>query len=342
MNVFVCGYPGEIGGANTELWHTVKLWRGGGLDVTLIPTWKADPKWHERLARIGCRTVESEPGQLDRVPGLAGSTVVSMCNAKFLAAAEAFRRLGCRIVWLGCMNWLFPEERLHYRKCGPFDRHVFQSRYQRDQLAPQLRRFGFRESQGRVIRGAMDLDEFPFRPLAHRQREIFTIGRISRAAADKFSPRTWAVYAKVPHPLRARVLGWAAEVEARLGPPPRWATCLPPGAESAQDFLASLHAMVHAGGQAEENWPRVGLEAMAAGVPVVADDRGGWSEMIRHGETGYLGRTDDQLAYCTARLAYERQHRLEMIHRARHVLQTELADPHTIWSQWEQLLEGLW
>ncbi len=41
--LFVCGYPGDVGGANTELWHTIKLWRRGGLDVTLIPTWKADP-----------------------------------------------------------------------------------------------------------------------------------------------------------------------------------------------------------------------------------------------------------------------------------------------------------
>ena len=79
---------------------------------------------------------------------------------------------------------------------------------------------------------------------------------------------------------------------------------------------------------------------MAAGVAVVADDRGGWTEMIRHGETGYLCGSDDELAYYTARLAYDRQHRLEMIHRARHVLETELADPHAIWSQWKQTSGG--
>ena len=27
MRVFLIGYPGEMGGANTEAWHTIKLWR---------------------------------------------------------------------------------------------------------------------------------------------------------------------------------------------------------------------------------------------------------------------------------------------------------------------------
>ena len=124
-HIFVCGYPSDLGGANTELWHTVKLWRRFRLDVTLIPTWQADPLWRARLEKIGCRTAPSNPDDLQNVPGLAGSVVVSMCNTKFLVAAEHFRRLRCKIVWLGCMNWLFPKERLHYRRFGVFDRHIF-------------------------------------------------------------------------------------------------------------------------------------------------------------------------------------------------------------------------
>ncbi len=339
--IFVCGYPREVGGANTELWHTVKLWRRFGLGVTLIPTWKADPKWHARLAQLGCRTVEGRPEDLRNVPGLAGSVVVSMCNTRFLAAAERFRELGCKTVWVGCMNWLFPEERLHYRKYGLFDRHVFQSRFQHDQLVPQLRRFGYHPGRGAVIHGPLAIEEFPFAPLAHAPGEIFTIGRISRAAADKFSPRTWEIYGRVPHPVRARLLGWGEDVRARLGPPPRWAECLTEGSQVAQQFLATLHTIVHVGGQATENWPRVGLEAMAAGVPVVADNRGGWREMIRHGCTGYLCDTDQQFAYYTARLAYDPQHRIEIARQARASLETDLANPQAIWSRWSGLLGGL-
>ena len=74
--IFVCGYPGDIGGANTELWHTVKLWRRMGCGVTLIPTWKADRRWRAKLDEIGCHTHETTPDDLHNVPGLAGSTVV--------------------------------------------------------------------------------------------------------------------------------------------------------------------------------------------------------------------------------------------------------------------------
>jgi hypothetical protein len=390
-HLFVIGYPSDIGGANTELWHTVKLWRRFGLGVTLVPTAEPDPKWRTRLDAIGCRTADdlrfmiydcrlksdsaSHKSEIINHKSPVPPVVVAFCNERFLAAADSFRELGCRIVWLGCMNWLFPTERLHYARRGCFDRHVFQSRYQRAQLVPQLRRFGFRDEQGAVIRGAFDATEFPFRPRPHAPSETFTIGRISRAAADKFSPQTWRICGRIREaiacgtgvrpavgrsftaslpgrseapshilgqsPLRARVLGWSTEVEARVGPPPEWAECLPAGSCPSQEFLATLGALVHAGGTAAENWPRVGLEAMAAGVPVVADRRGGWPNMIRHGETGYLCDDELQFADYTARLANDEPLRQAIIQRARHSLETELADPAAIWAAWQQLFEGL-
>jgi len=344
VHLFVIGYPSDIGGANTELWHTVKLWRRFGLGVTLIPTWRADPTWRQRLDAIGCRTCESNPDDLQNVPQLAGSVVVSLCNTRFLAVAERFRKLRCKIVWLGCMNWLFPEERIHYRKHGLFDRHVFQSGYQCAELRPQLAKYGpFQEecNVGQIIRGAFDVEEFPFRPRPHAPREPFVIGRLSRAAADKFSPRMWDTYARVPHTIAARVMGWHASVEARLGRPPRWAECLPAGAETSRAFLASLHCLAQAGGAAVENWPRVALEAMAAGVPVVAENRGGWREMIRHDQTGFLSNDDDEMACCIGRLAHNAAYRRQIIEQARHALETDLANPETWWSRWQALLESL-
>ncbi|MGA2035937.1 MAG: glycosyltransferase family 4 protein [Thermoguttaceae bacterium] len=339
--VFVIGYPAEVGGANTELWHTVKLWRRFGVGVTLVPTWQAPPAWRTRLETIGCATVESSPNDLQDVPGLAGGIVVSFCNTKFLAVADRLRALECRIVWLGCMNWLFAAERLHYRRHGCFWRHVFQSRYQRDQLMPQLRRFGLEDRRTRVIHGPLCLDEFPFEPLPHAAGEAFQIGRISRGEVDKFARNSWQLYARTPHPLRVRVLGWSREVESRLGPPPPWATCLAPGAQPVEQFLKSLHVMVQVNGDAVENWPRVGLEAMAAGVPLVVESKGGWTEMVRHGETGFLCHSDDQIAYATARLAYDEPYRLAIARQARCDLVDRLARPEAIWAEWRELFEEL-
>jgi len=338
--LFVAGYPGELGGANSECWHTVKLWRRFGLEVTLIPTWDAPPDdWRKRLDEIGTRTVLASPESLASVPGLAGAVVVSFCNARFLAAADRFRRLGCRIVWLGCMNWMFPAERLHYRRHGTLDAYVFQSRYQRDQLEPQLRKFGYRGQQGHTIRGAFSREDFPLRPLPHRHGQTLVIGRLSRPAADKYHPDTWSIYGRILHPLRARVMGWDTHIEARLGPPPRWAEVLAPGALPVREFLGSLHALVPIAGGAVENWPRVGLEAMSVGVPVVAERQGGWPEMIRHGATGWLADSPDQIAYYASRLAYDEPLRQETAYQARRALEEELADPETIWAGWCRLFE---
>ncbi len=178
-------------------------------------------------------------------------------------------------------------------------------------------------------------------PLAHRSGEPFVIGRISRAARDKYSSNTWSVYGRIPHPIRARVMAWDRRVEKKVGQPPPWARCLPAGAESSQEFLRTLHCMVPINGGAAENWPRAGLEAMASGVPLVVENRWGWREMIRHEQTGLLADSDDQLAFHAARLAYDEDLRMEMVHRARKILVEELADPEKIWAGWRTLLGGL-
>jgi glycosyltransferase involved in cell wall biosynthesis len=290
---------------------------------------------------LGCRTAPSSPETLHTLDGLAGAVVLGMCNAHFLACGGRLRELGCKTVWVSCMNWLFPAERLLYARVGTFDRHVFQSCYQRDQLVPQLRRWGFSESAGRVIHGVIDAGEFPPAPRPHAAGEAFVVGRISRAEPEKFPRNLWQVYARVPHPLQARVLGWSAAIESRLGPVPSWAECFPAGSLAPAGFLPTLHAMVPGGGEALENWPRVGLEAMAAGVPLVVPAEGGWTEMLRHGQNGYLCSGDDETAYYTARLAYDEPHRLAIARQAREALLDDLAEPAGLTRAWQELLESL-
>jgi hypothetical protein len=60
MRVFVCGYPSSLGGADTELWHVLKLWKAHGIDATLIPTAVARRIAH-RVAR-GLGACSSDTG----------------------------------------------------------------------------------------------------------------------------------------------------------------------------------------------------------------------------------------------------------------------------------------
>lgn len=339
--LFVIGYPGDVGGANTECWHTIRLWRRFGMDVTVLPTWHAEPTWRTRLDGIGCPTIEALPDELDKVPCLPGGVVVSFCNSHFLREAARFQALGCRIIWLGCMNWLLAGERKHYAAAKPFDAYVFQSRYQQSELQPQLAKFGVRAEQCHQVRGALAWDEFPFRPLAHRAGVPLVVGRISRSSPDKHASHTWSIYERIGQPLRARLMAWDRSVQEKLGPPPRWAECLPAGAETSREFLGKLHVMLQVNGGATENWPRSGLEAMARGVPVVAENRWGWREMIRHGETGYLADSDDELAFYATRLGRDETCRQEIAHRARQALENELANAEVLWANWRRVLENL-
>lgn len=342
MRLFLIGYPGELGGANTEAWHTIKLWRRFGADVHLIPTWTAGPHWRARLDALGCTTHAVRPDQLDRVPGLPGSPVVGMCNAEFLAHAHRFRALDCPIVWVNCMTFLFDHEKRFFAEHGPADAFVYQSEFQRGELEPQLAPFGYAPASGHLIRGALDLDEWEFRPRPHLRGEAFVVGRAARSDCDKWSSNTWRIYDRIQYAnKRALMLGMDERTHEKLGPPPPWADCLKPMAIAPQQFFASLHCTLPVNGGARENWPRAGLEAFAAGVPVVAQDDWGWREMIDHGRTGFRGKDDCELAHYAAMLAHDEDLRLRVVRAARERLLEELADPDSIWAGWKTLFASL-
>jgi hypothetical protein len=342
MHVFFLGYPGAMGGANTECWHTAKLWRRAGIDVTFVPTWGRDEHWQQRLAAIGCPTVVvGNADNLVGVPGLPGAVVVAMCNSHVMNARGVLKDLGCRLVWVNCMTFLFDNEIAAFRRHGPAEAYVFQSEFQRAELEKVLPGFGYSPAMGRVIRGALDFDEIGFCPRPHRRGEEFYIGKLARPDLDKWSSNHWHVLDRVPYAARrALAMGWTLSLVHKCGVPPGWAETFAPQQLAVGDFLGRCHALVGLNGGARENWPRVGLEAMAAGVPLICQDLWGWKEMIVDGETGFLASNDEEMAYRLAQLAYDEPLRLRMLRAAwRHV--EDLADPGRIGREWRELFESL-
>jgi len=332
--IYLFGTPGRPCGACVESWHTVKLWRRFGLDVTVIPTGPLD-EYAEKLLAIG---VTIHPGKLAEVC-LEDAVVVAFCNHPFLRlGAERLRATGCRIVWLNCMNQIRTQERELLERMGPFDAYVFQSCHQRLELQGLYEAAGARNFHR--IPGAFDVDEFPFQPKAHRPDTPFVVGRLSRAHRLKYSRHLWDTYAQIPQ-VRARVMGWSGTVQARCGKPPSWAEVLPVGAEPALDFLRSLHALVHPGGEAIENWPRYVLEAMAAGVPVVTDASGGIPEMIRNGLDGFSCNTAAMMGVTARAMADNETLRMRIASRARTRVENDLAEPHAIFALWQKLFSSL-
>ena len=80
---------------------------------------------------------------------------------------------------------------------------------------------------------------------------------------------------------------------------------------------------------------------MSAGVPLVVENQGGWAEMIRHGQTGFLCNGEDEMAEHVARLARDPGCRRAIVEQARCAVETEWADPESWWQEWRELLNEL-
>src|SRR5262245_15246619 len=119
--IFLLGYPSNVGGACTEAWHLLQLFRQAGVDCILIPTWgRADPKWQPRCDAIGCHTLYLPHirGGIRNVPDLPGSVVVGMCNEAFFAVYRELVEMQCQIVWLNCMTHWYEYELKHFNEFG--------------------------------------------------------------------------------------------------------------------------------------------------------------------------------------------------------------------------------
>ena len=150
---------------------------------------------------------------------------------------------------------------------------------------------------------------------------------------------TGGYWSACPTPVAGR-WRWAGRCRwwRKCGAVPAWAETFAPQQLTAADFLGRCHALLGLNGGARENWPRVGLEAMAAGVPLVCQNLWGWREMIVDGETGFLTDNDEEMAFRLAELAYDEALRQRIIRRAREHVE-ELAEPERIARQWKELLE---
>ena len=344
MHVFVIGAPHDMGGAGLDSWYAVKLWRSHNIDVTFIVTSDISQFWKERLKSIGCSInyliAGNQVHRIREIDGLPGSIVLSFCDGGFLRISQYLKILGCKIVWLGLTSWLHKMEQDHYKTWGPYSRYVFQSRYQQYIISAQLRTYGYTERQLIHIPSPIDIAEYLFQPLAHLIDDQFVVGRVSRADQSKFTKNLWEIYRSIGKRVRARVMGWDNTIAEMCGPTPRWAECLSHCAMNVQDFMHSLHCMIQIG-QVKENRPRTCLEAMAYGVPVIAPADSGWKELIRHGHNGFLCNDPGEVSYYATLLANNENLRLDVIHTARRLLLSEIANPVEIWSLWQNLFNEL-
>jgi glycosyltransferase involved in cell wall biosynthesis len=75
-------------------------------------------------------------------------------------------------------------------------------------------------------------------------------------------------------------------------------------------------------------------------VPVVAENAWGWTEMIRHGETGLLCDNPPNFSSALVRLANDELFRVSLARNARRAVE-RLADPQRLGAHWARLFADL-
>lgn len=355
--LWVHGYIHSVGGAGTELLHQIELWTMHGVEVHLcvhrgddVLKNKENPRrrWCDER---GVYTEEIRPGIFrDKI-------VVSFCQNDFMQelpqiVSEGRPRL---VIWFNCMTWNYGVEEYNYNRDGVINVFGYQSRYQRDLLVPNI------EAQSgkpvRVLEGyipyyhlqnSLHAPRFHYKPPQHK----FVIGRLSRDDDTKFPANLWHFASRIsaPIPTEFFVVGYGPNARKKCGDPENdlfakvlnrtWWGFTVDSAELMTSFWPNIHLLLHKWDFFKENYPRAVLEAMAAGVPVIADRDGGTAEILTNGETGYLVDSQDEAVYRASYLAWNERERRIMAHSAFLSLQDNAANPERSWLCWEDVFAG--
>ena len=335
--IWIAGFPSYYGGADTELDHNIDLFRRFGVDVNLVPMFGCDLQMRASVIERGCRVHEY------RDDIFAGKLVASFCNGRFLEKLPLIVEHGrpAAVLWFNCMTWLFDREREAHHN-GWIDYFGFETDFQRRLLVPQLE----------IMRPVV---EFPYRPYFNTSRiewrykpwdGCYRIGRISRDDAYKFAADTWNIFDRVlvPRSLKKKVyiLGYGPRAKSKVGQPPPtldWQTWSPNAIPAAQ-FYNTINTMIHKTGGSRENCPRVLFEAYAYGVVPVVEYDFAFPELVVHGETGFMGRSSDEMSYYASMLAMNPAEHQRVAERGREYLHTQLANAEQCWAPWQALLDA--
>lgn len=338
--IVFAGWPGRVGGAGTESFETQRFLIRQGLEVHCFPTWEApEPSRRAEVEALGVNVHLIKPHEITPwLRELGDPPVVTFINEKVLPHARRWRDTS-RWIHLPCMTYLHSWEKVAFQNAGVPDAFVLQSDYQRQRYLHGLKRHQYRDENLHSIRGAFCWEEWAFRVLPREPQTPFRICRIARPDVAKWSSDLFPVLDAVPN-VQAILLGLTEPAKRNLGRR-RWAQMLAPGQRPVVDVLSECHAQVAMNNSAKENWPRIGLESMAAGVPLVVDGRWGWTEMVRDGETGFLCKRPDEFRAALQALEADENLRLRIAQQARESLERDLANPAVIWAGWQAMFRTL-
>lgn len=313
--LYVYGFPSLYGGAGAELHHQIAIWQSLDMEVHLIPTnpgYRYEPLYAEMLASGIVVHHHNQFSSIER-----DAPVFGFCNSEFLQKIDDIRAYSTNTVFANCMTWLFDMEKKRMAE-GKIRTFIYQNEDVRAAHSAALRALNpSAKVNFLAFVPFFDSSRFPF--VEQRSSEFFGCGRISRQDADKYARNTLHIYEYFVAPKfkRGLFLGFDKRSEEKIGKPYAWIRTAADQNECSQEEFYRHCEIVLQPSDTTENWPRVGLEAMASGSVLIVDNRGGWRKQIEHGVTGWLCDHEREFIYYASKMAFEPNLRVEMAHRAK-------------------------
>jgi len=173
--------------------------------------------------------------------------------------------------------------------------------------------------QGEIHPSPIDITRFAPRRRGQPHAKV-VIGRLSRDNPQKHDPADLRVYEALARAGCDVLLQGATSLAPALSAH-QGIRLLPEGALSAEDFLNELDVFYYRSGTHVETFGRVVIEAMACGLPVVCERRGGYTDIIEHGENGYLFDTTEEALALLLMLSAQPALRERIGHAARNTVE---------------------
>lgn len=348
----------QSGGCGAELLGAIHLLRKKGVKVRcIVPI--DDPVAHGSRAKwlrsLGVTVVNYRPGMFEKCPVLV-SFGEDVCFNYMREYADRPKHM----VWTSGMSFPVDIEVDAFRD-GLIDEFFCQNKATAHAVLPEiLKKSGLKKASIKIRHTYIPYIEAdcPLYPFASgdKPENEFLVGRATRDDPEKWHEESWRMYGNILTPalksLRVRVAGWGPNAAEKVGnpcdPTSLWADYFnlelhghiyDPAEITA--FFGSLHALLHYY-PFVESFGYATVQAMLSGAIPIGARAGGFTELIRHGETGFLADSTDEAAYYASSLAFDEPRRAEMAATARRwVLEEGPGNADRAWVWWRDLLSIL-
>jgi glycosyltransferase involved in cell wall biosynthesis len=343
----------QSGGCGLELLGALDLLQSKGVSVRCIVPIGDRVAFGDRADYLKSRGVEV----LNYSPGVFSQSKVLMSFGED-RCFEYMREYSDRpswVVWSGCMSWAIDRE-VEAHSDGLVDELFFQTERTAKEVSSKIEERSVRPvfyRSGYLAYVNPDSDYGQYRKHIRKTPGEFRVFKAVRDDADKWHEETWRMFCGVVAPEHKKVYievaGWGNNARDKIGnpcdPTSKWSGLfditlhnhIVDPVEMAQLYGRS-HALLHYY-PFVESYGFATLQAMLARCVPIGTAEGGFLDLIRHGETGFLASCPDEAAYYTSKLAFEDATWRGMSDAAaKWVVEEGPGNPAKCWPWWEELL----